>query len=288
MPERIGGQMKLGVMTKVFPRPTIEAVAEAVRGAGLAAVQLNLESAGMETLPPALEAGVCRRIREAFAERGIDVSAVSGTFNAIDPDRARREECVRRLGILAARCAELGTGVITLCTGTRDAGSMWRAHPENGTAAAWEEMVGTMRALVRHAEAHGVTLAFEPEVVNVVDTAEKAERLIAEIGSDHLRVVMDPANYFHPPMLDRMTEVLEDAFAHVGRFIALAHAKDVRAPAPGSDECLRPAAGTGVLDYDRYLRLLRAAGYDGGLIMHSLDEAEVPASKAYVERYLPA
>jgi sugar phosphate isomerase/epimerase len=249
-------------------------------------VQLNLESAGMETLPPALDVGACRHIRDAFAERGIVISAVSGTFSAIDPDRARREECVRRLGVLAGRCADLGTEVITLCTGTRDAGSMWRAHPENGTPAAWREMLVTMRALVRHAETHGVTLAFEPEVVNVIDTAEKAERLIAEIGSDRLRVVMDPANYFHPPMLARMTEVLEDAFAHVGRFIALAHAKDVRAPDPGGDECLRPAAGTGVLDYDLYLRLLRAGGYDGGLIMHSLDEMEVPASKAYVERYL--
>lgn len=278
--------MKLGVMTKVYPRTSIESVADAIRSAGLAAVQLNLESAGREALPAALEAGECRRIGDAFGERGIEVSAVSGTFNAVDPDRAGREECVRRLGVLAARCADLGSGVITLCTGTRDAGYMWRAHPENDTAAAWAEMVETMRDLVRHAEEHGVTLAFEPEVVNVVDTAEKAERLIAEIGSDRLRVVMDPANYFHPPMLDRMTEVLEDAFARVGRFIALAHAKDVRAPDPGGDECVRPAAGTGVLDYALYMRLLYASGFDGGLIMHSLDEAEVPASQAYVERYL--
>src|SRR5207249_11036873 len=137
----------------------------------------------------------------------------------------------------------------------------------------WNEMVETMRALVRHAEASGVDLAFEPEVVTVVDTAEKAERLIAEVGSPRLRLVMDPANYFHPDMRPRMTEVLEEIFARVGRFIALAHAKDVRSPEPGRDECTRPAAGTGVLDYTAYIRLLREAGYDGGLIMHSLTEA---------------
>jgi hypothetical protein len=36
------------------------------------------------------------------------------------------------------------------------------------------------------------------------------------------------------------------------------------------------------------MRLLREAGYDGGLIMHSLTEAELPASRDYVRSYLTA
>ena len=47
--------MRLGVMTTVLPRPTIESVAEAVRAAGLQAVQLNLESAGLDPLPAELD-----------------------------------------------------------------------------------------------------------------------------------------------------------------------------------------------------------------------------------------
>jgi sugar phosphate isomerase/epimerase len=279
--------MRLGVITGHLPRPTVEEVAQAVRAAGLSAVQLNLDSAGLEPLPAQIDEATARRIREAFTREGVEVAAVSGTFNAIDPDRERRAECIRRVGILAEQCGQLGTRVITLCTGTRHATNMWRYHPDNARPEAWAEMVETMRALARHGEAHDVDLAFEPEVVNVVDTAEKAERLIAEAGSPRLRLVMDPANYFHPDMLPRMTEVLEEVFARVGRFIALAHAKDVRPPAPGQDECTRPAAGAGVLDYATYMRLLRESGYDGALIMHSLSEAEIPASKAYVESYLP-
>jgi sugar phosphate isomerase/epimerase len=280
--------MRLGVMTTVLPRPSIEAVAEAVRAAGLTAVQLELASAGLESPPAEISEAAAARIGSAFAREGVEVSAVSGTFNAIHPDRAWREECIRRVGVLAAHCGRMGTRVITLCTGTRHPTNMWRWHPDNAWPEAWDEMVETMRALARHGEAHDVDLAFEPEVVNVVDTAQKAERLIAEVGSPRLRLVMDPANYFHPDMLPRMTEVLEDVFARVGRFIALAHAKDVRPPDPGQEECTRPAAGTGVLDYAAYIRLLRASGYDGGLIMHSLTEAELPASTRYVENYLEA
>jgi sugar phosphate isomerase/epimerase len=270
----------------VLPRPTIEDVAEAVRTAGLTAVQLNLDSAGLEPLPESLDTATARRIGAAFADHGVEVAALSGTFNAIHPDREWRAECVRRVGRLAERCEDLGMRVITLCTGTRNAASMWRHHPDNARPEVWAEMVETMRALVAHAEPYEVDLAFEPEVVNVVDTAEKAERLIAEVGSPHLRLVMDPANYFHPEMLPRMREVLEEVFARVGGSISLAHAKDVRPPEPGRDECVRPAAGTGVLDYALYLDLLRKSGYTGGLIMHSLSEADLPGSKAYVESYL--
>ena len=280
--------MRLGVMTRVFERDSVEEVAEAIAAAGLSAVQLSLESGGLEGLPASFDPAVCRRIREAFQSRDIEISAVSGTFNAIDPDRESRAECIRRVGALAAACEDLGTRVITQCTGTRNAASMWRYHPDNARPEAWEEMVDTFSQLVPVAERHGVVLAFEPEVVNVVDTAAKARRLIDQIGSESLRIVMDPANYFHPDMLPRMTEVLEDGFAQTGHLIALAHAKDVRLADGDAEECVRPAAGTGVLDYATYIRLLRESGYDGGLIMHSLGEAEVAESAVYVRRFLDA
>jgi sugar phosphate isomerase/epimerase len=278
--------MRLGVMSKVFERPSIEEVARAIREAGLHATQLNLESAGLEELPEALDESLCARVREAFEREGLAISAVSGTFNAIHPDAAVRAEGVHRVALLASRCRLLGTDVITQCTGTRDRDWMWRSHPANSDPDAWEDCLATFRTLVGHAEHHDVTLAFEPEVVNVVDTAEKAARLIETIGSPKLRVVMDPANYFHPWMLGQMQEVLADVFAHVGGYIALAHAKDVCPPPTGEGECIRPAAGTGVLDYALYVRLLHESGYSSGLIMHSLSEEQVPASKVYVERYL--
>ena len=81
---------------------------------------------------------------------------------------------------------------------------------------------------------------------------------------------------------DRLREV----FQAVGDRSALAHAKDVCPPPPGEAECVRPAAGTGLLDYPLYLRLLREHRYDGGLIMHSLSESEVPAAARFLLREL--
>ena len=73
--------------------------------------------------------------------------------------------------------------MITLCTGSRDPDNMWRRHPDNDTPEAWADLTVSMRQAIQVAEEHQVTLAFEPEVANVVDSAIKARRIIDEIGS---------------------------------------------------------------------------------------------------------
>ena len=72
-----------------------------------------------------------------------------------------------------------------------------------------------------------VILAFEPEVNNIVDSARKARRLLDEIASPHLKVVIDGANLFHVGELPRMREILDEAFQVRGDDIRLAHGKDL-------------------------------------------------------------
>jgi sugar phosphate isomerase/epimerase len=52
-------------------------------------------------------------------------------------------------------------------------------------------MLAAMQEALETAEEHGVMLAFEPEISNVVDSAEKGRRLLDEMCSPRLKVVMD-------------------------------------------------------------------------------------------------
>ena len=207
---------------------------------------------------------------------------MSGTFNMIHPDLQERQEGMQRLRVLAAACQQLGTSLITLCTGTRDPGYMWRQHPENDSPTAWADLLAAMAEAVLIAQDHHVILAFEPEVSNVVDSALKARHLLDEIRSPHLKVVFDGANLYHAGELPRMREILDQAFDLLGPDIVLAHAKDLER----DGEAGNMAAGTGVLDYDHYLSRLRAVGFDGALILHSLEEDQVEASVAFLREKL--
>ncbi len=274
--------MIIGIMAKTFVRPTLEATLDAVAAHDIRSIQFSFSCAGLPDLPDHFDPGLCDHIRHEMARRNIEMAAVSGTFNMIDPDLEQRRDGLHRLRELASACERLGTRVITLCTGTRDPDHMWRRHPDNDAPDAWDDMITAMRQAVLDAEPYGVTLAFEPEVANVVDAARKARRLLDEIGSPHLKVVMDGANVFHRGELPRMREILDEAFALLGPDIALAHAKDL----DRDGEAGHLAAGTGLLDYDRYVSLLRSSGFDGAIILHGLTEAQVDGCTAFLENKL--
>jgi len=275
--------VQLGILTNSYEYPTLSTTFDAIARDGLSCVQFEPITAGIANEAEQIDATLCAHVRQTLAERGLRMAALSATVNMIHPNIEARQAGMRRLCALIESCTAFGATVVTLCTGSRDPLSMWRRHPANQTPEAWADLLVSMRQAVGMAEQCGVTLAFEPEVNNVVDSAQRARRLIDEVGSPHLKVVMDPANIFHEGELPRMQEMLDEAFALLGPLIALAHAKDL----DHDGDAGHLPAGQGLLDYPRYLRLLRDSGFDGGLILHGLGEQDVPACAAAVRKAAP-
>lgn len=271
--------MEIGIFSKTFERPTLAEKLDALAAHGLRAVQFNMDCAGVAEMPEQIDPALCKQIRQEFAQRGLTMAAVSGTYNMVDLDLEQRRRGLQRLRTLAAACHDMGTSVITLCTGTRDRTSMWRRHPDNDLPDAMRDLVAELRQAVVFAAEYKVTLAFEPEVNNVIDSARKARQLLDEVNSPYLKVVMDGANVFHKGELPRMREILDEAFALLSKDIALAHAKDL----DHDGDAGHLAAGQGLLDYDYYLRLLKQSGYTGSLILHGLDENQVDGCVAFLQ-----
>jgi sugar phosphate isomerase/epimerase len=272
--------MRVGIFAKTFARYSLGETLDAVRAHGIGCMQFNMSCASLPPMPEEIPAELTDSIRGEMERRNLAMAAVSGTFNMIHPDRGKRREGLRRLGVLADACGRLGTSVITLCTGTRDPEDMWHYHPENDNPMAWRDLLVSMEQAVRVAEEHEVTLAFEPEVNNVVDSAERSRRLLDEMRSSRLKVVMDAANIFREGELPVLDEILDKAFGLLGEDIVIAHAKDVKS----TGEVV--AAGRGELDYDRYLENLRGVGFEGPVILHGLGESEVEGSVAFLRAKL--
>jgi sugar phosphate isomerase/epimerase len=274
--------MDLGIFARTFVRPTLEGVLDAVVDHGLNQVQFNLACADLPSMPDHIDTSLADLVAREMELRGLTMVAVSGTFNMIHPDPGERWRGMKRLGVLAAACRHLGTSVITLCTGTRDPDDQWRYHPDNASPQAWQDLVVAMEAALRIAEEHDVTLAIEPEVANVVDSAEKARRLLDQMRSPRLKVIMDAANLFPAGTLPYQRQVLDQAFSLLGSDIILAHAKDLLQDGQAGQE----AAGTGLLDYDHYLTLLQASGFGGPLLLHSLAESQVGQAVQFLRQRL--
>lgn len=289
---------QIGVLTTEFPATTFDEVVRQIAGHGIETVQLQLGSVfsdvatsdaltrGLDVLGGRLSADVAARAHETLVAAGITVAAVDGTYNMIDTDPDRRARNLDHLQALIELAGRFGTDVVTLCTGTR-APMMWRHSDENRSAEAWSDLLVSVGSACPVAERAGVTLAFEPEHNNVVDSAVAARRLLDEVASPALKVVMDAANLFHRGDLGRMHDHLDEAFELVGTDVVLAHAKDLDHDGDAGGR----AVGRGLLDYGRYLALLQAYGFDGAIVLHQLSElapAEIGDAFDYVRAHAPA
>ena len=272
--------MQIGIFAKTFAATGAEPVLQAVRAAGFGAAQFNFACLGLPSMPDDVPPQAVKDVTSASASTGIAIAAISGTYNMIHPDPAERSKGLRRLARIIESAPAMGTTLVTLCTGTRDALDQWRAHPDNITSAAWDDLTAEMAKVLEAAERAGVDVGVEPELANVVSSAALARKLIGEMGSKRLRIVLDPANLFERASVDEARSLVASAVDLLGDRIAMAHAKDRRAD---GTVC---AAGAGMIDFTHFVRCLGRAGFDGPLVTHGLSEAEAPAVAEYLKRVI--
>jgi sugar phosphate isomerase/epimerase len=268
--------MRLGIFAKTFAGSDPGTVLAASKAAGFACVQYNMACSGLAAMPDALSVQDVAAVSAARGASGVAIAAVSGTYNMIHPDPAMRAKGLAQLEVLLRHAAAMGTGMVTLCTGTRDATDQWRHHPDNGSAEAWRDLVAEMGKACALAEPLGIKLGIEPELANVVDTAPRARLLLDTLQSPALGIVLDPANLFEVATLAEQRDLLSRSVDLLADRIAMAHAKDRDASGGFA------TAGKGMVDFPHFLGRLRAAGFDGDLVTHGLAAAEA----ADVARYL--
>lgn len=261
---------EVGVFAKTFPGTNPIAVLGAARGAGYRVVQYNMACSGLPSMPEAIKTGAAESVAVAAKDAGVSLAAVSATYNMIHPDPSARRRGLESLAVIATAAHTMGTRLLTLCTGTRDPDDQWRRDTDNDTPEAWRDLLASTEAAIDIAETYDVDLGIEPEQANVVHSAAQARRLIDELQSPRLKIVLDPANLFEMAAAEERRRIIAEAIDSLADRIVMAHAKDRAA------DGTFVTAGKGVIDYPHYLRCLGSIGFDGPLVTHGLDAAGAP------------
>ena len=263
--------MYIAIISRTYPSTRFEEVLDAAAGDGYQGVQFSFISAGLGGLPDHIPDGLAVRIGEYARAKGLRLAALSGTYNMAhpDPDARVRSRAGFRAVVEAAR--RMGAPVVTLCTGTRDATDMWKHHPENESELAWRDFRTELDLALIAAEAAGVKLGIEPEPGNVISDAKRARRVLDEVRSPRLGIVLDAANLLSAEKLAVQERIFEEAIELLGNDILIAHAKDI-------DSGGRVvAAGEGAVRLESFVTRVRETGFDGALIGHGFPAEKTQA-----------
>jgi sugar phosphate isomerase/epimerase len=269
--------MTPGIFARTYVSKDADAIFAQARSDGFAELQFNLSCVGLPTTPERVPGGVGEKTANSARAAGVRIIALSGTYNMIHPDPERRAAGRRGLTAVLHAAREMGAPIVTLCTGSRDPTDMWRAHPDNASPEAWAELRRELEPAVETAERLDIKLGVEPEPGNVVRDAPAARRLLDEIKSRRLGIVLDAANLLAPASLLRQRAVIAEATALLGDAVVLCHAKDMA----GDGKVV--AAGKGVVDLAFLVAQVKAAGFDGALVGHGFTASEAPAVAAHLK-----
>ena len=283
--------MYLSIFSNIITGATPADVARRTRELGLRSVQLIPDEVNVGWGFDGRGAtGSFAEWADAYHREGIDICGVGGYINVLAPNPERRRRNIEVFKSFLRGMNTLGCRYISTETGSLSPKGDWDYDPRNSTPEAWSELRAVTDELLEVASQENVVILYEPYVANVCSTPELGARFVREVNSPHLQMLMDPTNWFdvelaHPT---KVPAVLERGFAAERGLFRLAHAKDVTPAAPGEDKPGLPGAGQGILDYARYVQLLRAHDYNGPLVIEHISEAEIPRTMQYVQRFIDA
>ena len=274
--------MQIGIFAKTFAGTQPATVLAQAAAAGFDGVQFNMACSGLAAMPDAISEVQVQAVAQAATNSLLAIFAISGTYNMIHPDPAVRADGHRRLDVLAAAAAGLNTRLITLCTGSRDPVDQWAHHPGNASPDAWRDLLASFETAIDIADRHNVLLGIEPELANIVNSASAARRLMDDLQSDRLRIVLDPANLFERAGPDDQRAIVDQAVGLLADRIVMAHAKDRDATGAFA------TAGRGIIDFDHFLTTLHRAGFAGPVVTHGLQAAEAGQVAVFLRQRLQA
>ena len=278
--EKARKDIKLAIFTGIYSDLPLEDAARRIKEDGFGGVVLQYDFQDTRFDPSAPDWQVLKKITACFERHEIRIAGLFGYHNVVDPDLARGKRGNEQMALLIKHWKRFGSPIIATETGTYNAESPFAESPENNTEKAYVACRSAFEKLAKAAEKTGAIIAIEPYWRNIIDSAERAERLFREIKSPALKLVMDPCNYFRKEDLARMKPIIEDIFKRVGSETVIAHAKDVKASEHGGEF---PGAGLGVLDYPLYLSLLAGLNKELYLVIEHVKMPDAARARDYVK-----
>jgi sugar phosphate isomerase/epimerase len=212
-----------------------------------------------------------RAIREAFAKHDVVIAEVGRWCNLLDADPAKRAANLQTVTEGLALAEAIGARCCVDIAGSYNTDVWYGPHPKNLSQEFFDAAVENARTVIDAVKPKRAKFCYEMMGWALPDSADSYLRMIKAVDRDAFGVHLDPCNLVNSPeRFYRNTELLDECFDKLGRWIASCHAKDVAWDAEMQIHFREVTLGTGELDYTTYLKRLAALPGDVPLMIEHM------------------
>ena len=237
-----------------------------------------LDDFSMEEAPLKLTEEYARRVRKEFDASGLGCAVLGCYLNLADPNPERRARTQEIYKAHLRFAAQIGARVVGTETFANPESRF--ADPAPRSEEAFRFFMDSLEPVVRCAEETGAVLAVEPVWYHIISTPERAARMLEELPSDNLQIILDAVNLISPETADRAEDIVRNALSLLGDRVRILHMKDFMITPEGEmDAC---ACGLGSMRYEQLLSF--AAGRDLPMTLENTVPDNAEAARLHLER----
>jgi len=258
----------------------IDAVVKAVRDKGYSAAGVgggygsrNLWAEASDTLVTDLKAAL-KKYDVGF----IDMHAIC---NMIHPDMAERKRMHTWLISQMETAERVGCPIVTGHVGSRAPGAT-HPHAENWTKETWEMSVREVKKVINDTAGIKTVIAFEPNDMVQLNNPWACRRFIDDVGSDRVKICLDPANMTNQAFHYRMSEYIDTCYDLIGEDVSICHAKDIKLENKLHPSFVEVPVGQGAMDYETHLVGMSRLDHPRVLLIEHMKMEEYPVAKRYI------
>jgi len=224
-----------------------------------------------------LEEAGALQIKRELDQAGIAVSVLGCYVNLINPEPALRARETGRF-IASIRAAKyFGDPVVGTETGSVRAD--YKADPANEGESAFQDFVKELGKLVEEAEKVNVRVAIEAVRHHTICTPARMKRVLDDLKSPNLYVILDPVNLLGLDNVGRRYEVLKEAVDLFADRVRILHLKDYDESSP---KLAVVPPGKGGMDYEKTFKIMASAGIHCPAIVEDCAPAALSGAVTYL------
>lgn len=247
--------MQLGIRLHDTAKLPIEERLADVHRLGFRCGHMAMHMVFPPTIPytdEALTPGLAMYLKKLFAQNEVDCAVLGCYLNLANPNPEQLKQITHRYMTHIRFASWLGAGVVGTETGAPN--ETYTYVPECHGEEALETFIRNLRPVVEYAEKMGVVVAIEPVWRHIVYNSRRARRVLDEIGSPNLQIILDPVNMLDISNCEEHTAIIEEAIDLLGEEIAVVHIKDFDVK---DGRLLSMGAGLGRMDYSALIRFMK-------------------------------
>lgn len=272
--------MMLGARAHDFGKLTIKEHAKIISEKGFSGIQLAPGKAisDFDTRPGRLNTGIANYIRDTLYSKNLNIAVLGCYINPVHPDNDERRRQLERFKEHIRYARDFGCSVVGTETGSLNADFSF--NPDNHSEEAFLMLEKSIKELVREAERFGVIVAIEGVTKYVLNNPERIKRMIDDIGSNNLQVILDPVNLLSADNYQEQDEIIKKSFEFLGDRIIALHAKDFVLE---EGKLISIQAGQGSLNYKLVFSLLKEYKPSCYILMENIRPDKVDEGVKYLK-----